>query len=205
MTALISPHFGEEKLESPSIEDLIDVFEDRLWHWLLKPAEALINDDFGQVAGFALLLSYFEGSRIYMLGQDSTRQSKMFFKEAFIDFFRSGGQNELLLGRIADALYEDARCGFFHDGMFRNRVYFGRRCEGPLVISLPKIEGSIDETGVIESILVNPTEFFRYVEGHFMGYVARLRDTSQTELRHRFKEACRLKWDFEGPPRGMAL
>jgi hypothetical protein len=33
----ISPNFDDAKLDSGSIEDLIDVFEDRVRHWLLEP------------------------------------------------------------------------------------------------------------------------------------------------------------------------
>lgn len=203
--SLISPRFGPEKLESPSTEDLIDVFEDRLQGWLLEPAEELIRHPLGQVPGFGMLLSYFEGVWIFVKGEDSHGRSKQFFREAFLHTFRQSHLDETLLGRIADVLYQDARCGFFHDSMFRQRIYFSHYFGGPLAITLPKVGGIIDQTGAIESIVVHPAEFFRFVEGHFKGYVGRLRDTSETDLRVRFEQACRLKWDFEGTPRVIAL
>src|SRR5436305_3083361 len=121
MQTLISPHYLQNKLKDPAIEDLIDVLEDRVKFWLLEPAKLLSYHAFGQVAGLALLLSYFEGIWIYVQGRDSRDRSRAFFKDAFIDVFRSGGLTPELLGRVAEVLYEDARCGFFHDGMFRHR------------------------------------------------------------------------------------
>jgi hypothetical protein len=41
---MISPNFPDEKLYNPSLEDLIDVFEDRVRWWLLEPAQALAAD-----------------------------------------------------------------------------------------------------------------------------------------------------------------
>jgi hypothetical protein len=136
---LISPHFSPEKLDSPSIADLIDVFEDRLSGWLLGPAQKLLDNPVDQVAGFALSLSYFEGICIYLRGEDSKSKSKQFFREGFVDVFRSSGLADALLERIADVLYEDGRCGFFHDAMFRTRVYFSEHFGEPLAITVPKV------------------------------------------------------------------
>jgi hypothetical protein len=157
------------------------------------------------VAGFALSLSYFEGICIYLRGEDSKGKSKQFFREGFVDVFRSSGLAVPLLGRIADVLYEDGRCGFFHDAMFRTRVYFSELFGEPLVITVPKVNGVIDQAGEIQSIVVHCPKYFEYLEGHFTKYVARLRDKSESELRKNFQVACELKWGLDAPPRVISL
>jgi hypothetical protein len=46
---MISPHFEDKKLDNPTLEDLIDVFEDRIRSWLLEPARALLQTQHGFV------------------------------------------------------------------------------------------------------------------------------------------------------------
>ena len=201
----ISPHFPSEKLDSPSIEDLIDVFEDRLVGWLLAPAKKLLMHPIDQIPGFALSLSYFEGIAIYMRGEDSRNKSRQFFTEGFVDVFRSSRLPTAVLERVANVLYEDCRCGFFHDAMFRTRVFFGEHFGEPLVITVPRINGVIDQSGEVQSIVVHGPKYFEYLEGHFTKYVARLRDRSERDLRRNFQEVCHLKWDLSSPPRVIAL
>src|SRR5689334_19162642 len=69
-----------------------------------------------------ILLTYFEGYSTFRTGLDSLGKSKPFFRQGFLDAFAHTGLSDDLLGRIAEVLYEDARCGFFHDGFFRSRV-----------------------------------------------------------------------------------
>lgn len=203
--AFISPRFPPEKLESGNFDDLVDVLEDRVRGWLLEPAKKLIADPIDQVAGVALSLSYYEGITIFMRGVDSKNKSKRFFRDGFVEVFKSSGTAESTLGRVADVFYEDGRCGFFHDAMFRTRVYFSAIVGNPLAITLPEVAGRIDESGEIEAIVVHAPEYFKYVEGHFKKYLAQLRDPSQAQLRQNFESACSLKWDLGGPPRVIAL
>lgn len=205
MQALISPHYPPEKLQNPIIEDLVDVLEDRLRFWLLEPAKELASHQFGQVAGFALLLTYFEGIWSYIQGQDSRRNSGAFFKSAFVDTFESCGLAPGLLERIAVVLYEDARCGFFHDGLFRHRIFFGKVDGGCLSVTLPCTNGVLDEAGEIQSIIVDVEGVREYIEGHLEKFLSLLRDSSQKELRERFKAFCQQKWDYEGNPVSIAL
>lgn len=51
-------------------------------------------------------------------------RSKEFFWLGFADVFKASGVPEPVLLRVGELLYVDARCGFFHDGVFRERVYF---------------------------------------------------------------------------------
>ena len=56
-------------------------------------------------------------------------------------------------------IYDDGRCGFFHDGMLRERILFSEQFEAEFVVTVPKIEGKPDQTGPIASILINPRSF----------------------------------------------
>ena len=60
MDNYISPNYKDEKLEDPSFEDLIDVFEDRVRNWLILPAESLLETRHGFVAAISILFTYFE-------------------------------------------------------------------------------------------------------------------------------------------------
>ncbi len=199
--AFVSPHYNtQEKLEQPGVEDLIDLLEDRVKFLVLEPVREALKIPFGFSAAFCVLLTYFEGIWIYISGRDSQGSSRRFFENAFVEVFDSSGPSEDLLRRIATVFYRDARCGFFHDGMARDRIYFGR-LEGPMKVTLPKVDGRLDEAGDIQSIIVDPLEALKYVEGHFGKLVESLRDPTNTEERSRFEAICRRKWDWESGPR----
>ena len=200
----ISPHFSDEKLDKPSIDDLVDIFEDRIRFWTFEPVKSLLQEETANVAAFCLLLTYFEAIWSYIFCQDSNHKSQQFFREAFVDVFRNGGISITLLGRIGGILYEDARCGFFHDSMFRERIYFAEM-NRDLVVTLPKVNGKIDEAGEIQSILIDPNRFYIAIEKHFTNYINKLRSRSETKQRLEFQKICRAKWNWskEGPIIGL--
>jgi hypothetical protein len=83
----------------------------------------------------------------------------------FYDVFRVTGQDEGLLKRAAQVLYEDVRCGFFHDGIFRDRIFFVDRGFA-LEITVPKKDGVLVVTGEIQSIMIDPRLFFDAIVRH---------------------------------------
>ena len=194
MRNLISPNFSHEKLQSPSYEDLIDVFEDRMRNWFLLPAERLLDTPDCQIAAVALLMNYFEGIEIYLTGKDSKSQSATFFSNGFNKVFSIRGEGRSLSKKIVDAFYRYARCGFAHDGMFRNRIFFSSVRQEPLLITWPKKYGKFDLSGDIESIIINPTRFYKSIQDHFEGYLKKLREGSDSAVRKAFEAAVKLKW-----------
>jgi hypothetical protein len=195
----ISPNFSDEKLKTGSLDDLIDVFEDRLKYWLLEPAKALLGVRFGELAALSLLFGYFEPCAIYRKGEDSKGQSKAFFRAGFIEvFLKKSGYSESLLSRIADMLYDEARCGLFHEGMLREHIFFGN-APGELLITVPRVDGKLDETGPIKSVLIEPRKLYIVVEQHVTQYVKSLRDPSNAGLRENFKRAVDLRWRINEP------
>jgi len=189
----ISPRFGHQKLESPIYEDLVDVFEDRMRHWFLKPAERLLETPDCQIAAVALLIAYFEGIAIYLSGEDSKNRSFEFFTEGFSKVFSIDHEDKSSSKIIARAIYDQARCGFAHDGMFRNRVFFSDVPSRPLLVSFRKKNGILD-LSQFESIVINPFRFLESIRIHFEGYVKSLREGSDTNLKRAFQNAVRLKW-----------
>lgn len=198
MDVFISPNFKSEKLDNPTIDDVIDVFKDRTMNWLFEPAKKLIEERIGWFSGLCLLLTYFEGIMAYVTGEDSKGKSKKYFRAAFVDVFRSSNISEYQLKRIADIMYEDGRCGFFHDGMLRNRIYLSELNKVDMIITLPrKSDGSIDEDGKINSILIDPQKFMATIERHFIDYLLGLRNPKETDKRDNFLKMAKEKWDWE--------
>ncbi|MCP3957592.1 MAG: hypothetical protein GY719_07035 [bacterium] len=206
MSTRISPNYADGKFENASTEDLIDVFEDRMRYWLIEPAKALQSLPHGFVASISLLLTYFEGYAIFKAGKDSKGQSKKFFRTGFSEVFSGAGIKLPVLEKTADFLYSQARCGFFHDALFREKILFSEAYPAVLLLTFPKVNGKLDTTASIESLVIRPSEFLRYVEGHFENYVGRLRNKTEAEVRDRFNSAVSRKWrpNRAGPILGMS-
>lgn len=200
MTAhFISPAFTHEKLDAPSFADLVDVFEDRTRHWLLEPAKHLLKTTHGAVAAVALLLGYFEGIEIYCSGQDSVGKSKEFFRQGFKRVFSPDPEGEHVFDEIINALYVQARCGFAHDGLFRNRVFFSDVRPQPLTVTWPWRDRQFVKDGHLESVVVNAALFCESIETHFAKYVSALRSESDATLKANFQAAVGLKWGLNEP------
>jgi len=200
----ISPNHGYEKLDSPTYEDLVDVFEDRMRNWFLTPAERLLEIPHCQIAAVALLISYFEGIAIYLSGKDSKNKSFEFFADGFSKVFSIKHEDEIASRIIAAAIYDQARCGFAHDGMFRNRVFFSDVSSKPLIFSFPKTNGALDLSQV-ESIIINPSRFCESIRIHFEQYLKCLREGSDATIKQAFETAVKLKWALDEPYRAIGL
>jgi hypothetical protein len=199
MKTFISPNYPQEKLDNPTTDDLIDIFKDRVLNWLFEPAKKLLAEQHGFFGALCLSLTYFEGIWTYMTGVDSKGNSKRYFKEAFSDVFSSSGHDPHLLNRIATIMYKDGRCGFFHDGILRNRIFLTKLNHIDMMITLPKKpDGNIDVTGEIKSIMIDPEYFIAAIERHFMNYLLCLRNPDQKAKRDNFLKIAKGKWDYDG-------
>lgn len=205
MQHFISPTFTHEKLESPSYEDLIDVFEDRTRNWFFLPAAKLLDAPHGEIAAVGLLVNYFEGIEIYLCGEDSKNRSAEIFARGFGKVFAVGGQDAEFSAKIAAAIYGQARCGFTHDGMFRNRVFFSRLRPDPILVTWPRVNGVFDRSGQVESILINPPRFYESIETHFNRYVKKLREATDADTKRNFEAAVALKWGLNEPDRVIGM
>ncbi len=200
----ISPSFGHEKLESASYEDLVDVFEDKMRHWFLNPAERLLKMPHCQIAAVALLISYFEGIAIYLSGKDSKNRSFEFFANGFSKVFSVDHEDQNSSRIIARAIYDQARCGFAHDGMFRNRVFFSDVPSLPLLVTYRKKNG-VPDLSQFQSIVINPFRFLESIRIHFESYVKSLREGSDATLKEAFQNAVKLKWALDEEARAIGM
>jgi hypothetical protein len=145
-------------------------------------------------------LGHFEPSAIYRRGEDSRGQSKSFFRAGFNKVLAEGAvvQNPFW---VASLTYFTRRlaAGLFHEGMLREHIFFGNNPEGELMITLPCVEGKIDESGPIKSVLIHPDKFYVVVERDIREYVNSLRDLSNVGLRENFKRAVDLRWKINEP------
>jgi len=199
METFISPKYKGEKFNKPSFDDLVDVLKDRVFYWLIEPAKKIINEQNGHFGALCLLLTYFEGIWSYTTGKDSKGKSKKYFRDAFVDVFSSSGHTADLLSRVADIMYEDGRCGFFHDGISRSRIFISGLNTFDMIITLPKkSDGNVDPNGEIESILIDPKYFMAAIERHFIDYLLCLRNPKEKVKRDNFLKMAKEKWDYEG-------
>jgi len=195
----VSPNFLHDKLENPSYADLVDVFEYRVRNWVLVPAASLSTSENGDIASASILMGYFEGIEIYRSGQDSAGRSKEFFRKGFMHVFPPPAGAEHVFNQVVDHLYRQLRCGFAHDGMFRNRVFFSRARPEPILVTWPRKEGKFDQAGSLESAVVNAPQLGERIDRHFSAYVASLRNEQDAELKANFLAAVSLKWGLEDP------
>ena len=143
---------------------------------------------------------YFEGIAIYLKGKDSQNNSKVFFREGFWEVMSVSGIDGELLGRVADVICSDARCGFFHDGCFRSKIFISPDANHDILITLPKKNGIVDRYGNIQSIIINPNLVLSAVEVHFEKFLKYLRNKAESEARSNFLTACKIKWALDEPP-----
>jgi hypothetical protein len=200
MKSYISPNYTYEKLENPSFDDLIDVFEDQIMYFMLIPAEQLIDSEYGFMAAMNVLFTYFERIHIYHTGQDSKDKSKEFFINGFLSVFGTPGKDKSQLRNIADVIYTEGRCGFFHEGISGKRILYSIAREEALTITLPKVNGEPDCLGKVLSIVVNPKRFLQCIKIHFDKYIRDLRTKENTSLRNCFKCAVDKKWGLGDSP-----
>ncbi|RJQ48999.1 MAG: hypothetical protein C4528_01540 [Gammaproteobacteria bacterium] len=204
----ISPSFTHEKLDAPSYADLLDVFEDRMRHWLLEPAKQLLNKmphGDGTVPAVALSIGYFEGIEIYCSGEDSNGRSKEFFRRGFKRVFTPDPAGAHVFDEVVNALYVQARCGFVHDGLFRNRVFFSDVRAEPLTVTWPRRDGQFVKDGHLESVIINPALFCASIEKHFSKYMFDLRAETDPTLKTNFQAAVSLKWGLSEADRIIGM
>lgn len=194
----ISPNYTWGKIENPSLDDLLDVFEDRVRGWLLEPVDSLLQLPQGFVSAISLLFTYFESIQIYISGQDNKGTSKRFFINGFLAVFGSPGIDKSQLKNMAKTIYTEGRCGFFHNGLSGRKILYSKARDEALTVTLPKVDCKIDFNGKVQSIVINPDRFYKCVKRHFEKYIFDLRKNENKNLRENFKKAVDIKWDMEG-------
>jgi hypothetical protein len=192
MEEFLSPSFRHDKLENPTFEDLVDVFEDLWKKHVLVPCEMLLRFPHGDVAAMTVLSPYFEAIWIHLSGEDSDKNSKKFFVKGFSQVFKSDSPG---LNKAAEAIYEHVRCGLAHEGALRRKVHYSREGAKAFFLTYPKKpSGELNFEAPVVSIILNPYRVYEGVKMHFEDYVRELRSTSDKSKRDAFKKTCERLW-----------
>ncbi|MCW5213183.1 hypothetical protein VU04_09780 [Desulfobulbus sp. TB] len=198
---LVSPHYTTKKLEPPFYRDLVDVFEDRIRYWVLKPAQKLLEYRNDQIAAVSILINYIEGIQIYLSGEDSNGKSFKFFEDGFSEIFKPNHDMSDRVSNNADkyvakAIYKQVRCGFSHDGMFRYTILFDNKCNHVFLLTFKKENGKLMYKKDVESIIINPKKLYNAIEAHFNLYIRELKKNNDKEMSDNFRKAVGLKWNL---------
>ena len=157
------------------------VYEDMVKTWFLEVAKYLTmfvgqkfmvdNEEFDpNEAGFVILqiaTSYIEGKQQYVLGCSSMGLSKDISVKGMKKIFNI---NE----REANDFYDQVRCGLFHDGITRKKVWLHNDFE-PLEFTSNNIK-------------VSPNKFLSVIEEDFNDYINRLKAGNDYDLINNFNK-----------------
>ena len=200
MKQMLTPNFDHEKVSNPSVDDLIDVFEDAWKGYILVPAQVLLNTPHGDIAVMTLLCPYFESIEALHRGESSVRNSKELFIGGFLRVFEKivGLVDEQEVKHAATAIYVNVRNGVAHTGMPKYPVHFQRIRREAFHLTYPlSSDGQLDTTSPVCSIMFNAQRIHESVKWHLDSYVKTLRQPHETILRDNFDRLMRSEWGIE--------
>jgi hypothetical protein len=180
----VSPCHTVVDLHSGDFETRVAILEARLRRWFFDQARVLATsaNPHHQESGFAILTlttAYFEAIEEYRTGKDSRNASKAFFQAAFRAVFpmletnlaaQGAPDPHGLVGIIADAIYDEIRCGLYHNATARSRVRLAWAMKDRAI--------TVQLTGsplAVDWIMVQPAAFAQSIENHFDAYLTGLR------------------------------
>ena len=182
----ISRHYKNTTVgKSPTLDDKILVFEDRVLGWHLNITELIrhhmeAKEQLGTEwnhAGFVLMqlcFTYFEMIAQYKSGKSSDKASKKMFCE---------GLEEVFPGKFSEdtrkEIYSRIRCGMYHNGFIKKGVMI----HGDYPESIMEEVVGQGET----LIKVNPHKLSPALVTHFRRYIAELKDAANVTLRSNFE------------------
>jgi hypothetical protein len=138
-------------------------------------------DASGQHAGFAVLalcLVYVESIACFLRGETSDNKSREFFDAGLTAVFPDLDPADL--AAFSREFYRQVRCGLLHQGLTRGKVAITRGASAALAVSL-------DASQALQQATIDPWLFLAHVEAHLSGYVARLRNPAEKDLRAAFE------------------
>lgn len=167
-----------------TLEDKVRLFKDQVLGWQLQVANDIINihGDDNPHAGFAvlsILLNYFEMIGKYIQGYEGDRQSEAHFKIGLIAVIPELENKE----RAIDILYQDARCGMYHEALIGKRILLTRNYNVPIHI--------VDE--YLPIIAIDPHSLTTHLITHFIEYIQRIQST---ELEDHISQNFQRRFDF---------
>jgi hypothetical protein len=181
MTIAISRKYTDDDFDgSPSLDEKIIIFEDRVLGWQLDIAEEVRKrierkQNHGrpiQHAGFALisiLFSYFEMIAQYQEGRESDKSQKFF----------GIGLESVFPGEFSDAekklVYQRIRCGMYHSGLTKKGALIDGRYPNAIQVQADLVK-------------VNPHKLSPKLRAHFLRYIDLLKRPESTTERTNFQK-----------------
>ena len=188
----ISRHYSDDHLNYDTFETRVAIYEDQVRGWFLDQARILEKcSDHGAFVLLLVALSYVEGHAIFYRGQDSNRQSPIFFRDAFKAIFPPISDSPELVDQAITELYHQVRCGLFHTGMIRKKVIL----DGAFSLPAQAIIDSASKT--VLRVEINPHKILDAIEDHLSRYIMRLRNPDERKLRENFEKAWELRMILE--------
>ncbi len=136
----VAPGISTADLSNPpTFEDKVHVFERSVLGWQLEIADALINGSKAIAgSGYAVLsivASYPEMIWQFVNGRESKGRSPVAFREGMALIFPSVDVADAGWRDALDLIYEQVRCGLYHDGKARRRVVLSHDFAAPIEVS----------------------------------------------------------------------
>ena len=178
------------RLEKDEPLTKILIYEDRVQGFFFEQANMLLDTkgDFSKFTGYSILLiatSQIEGMEQYRQGQISAPhkkkdaqgksikvqgQSKKFFRDGIRRIFLS--EITSIEDESIDEFYEVLRCGLFHDGFTKKKVYLDYDYKAPLKLDVRQ------HSGQTKFWKINPERYLKAVEKDFAEYIEALKDAA---------------------------
>jgi len=138
-----------------SDETKIDIYKDKINGWFFNYGDNLLNDN---NSGFILLqisIGQIEGWQQYKRGESSYGKSAKFFKEGLKEVFDMKNNDH---DTELEKFYKEVRCGLFHDGFTKNRVFIDNDFKNPIEF-------------YEDHILISPRKFYKRVKEKINEYI----------------------------------
>lgn len=147
------------ELDPTNILDKIKIYERQVKGWFLEPTLRMVKYK-PENKGFLVLmscLSYFEGVEQYRTGISSQGNSQRTFINAM---------NRLYPGQFSEnqirRLYNQARCGLFHDGMTKGQIIINRTYDNSIEITNNDIK--INPQKLLQDIINDFNDFIELLK-----------------------------------------
>jgi hypothetical protein len=154
--------------DPPTFKEKTWVFERSVLGWQLEIADALINGSKAVAgSGYAVLsivASYPEMIWQFVNGRESKGCSPVAFREGMALIFPNVDLAETRWRDALDLIYDQVRCGLYHDGKARRHVILSHEFAAPIQLS-----------GSPPHIRINPHQLPGAFIFHFQQYISRLR------------------------------
>ncbi len=159
---------GNSELDPNNIDDKIIIYERQVKEWFLNRASRIVHGKYNGFIVLMICMSYLEGIEQYIQGQSSNRNSIRMFGQSLERIYPDQFSEDNLR-----RLYNQSRVGLFHDGMVRGDIIINNSFNLPIEFTNQEIK-------------INPYKLLLDIKKDFKGYISKLKNNEETELRNNF-------------------